>query len=110
MRRIIIAIAALTFAAGAAADEMATPEEAKAMSEKAQAAVNERGAEDAFAAFAEEDGEFQNKDLYVFCMDTDGVMLSHPIKPDLVGKNLLDFDKYGDQLFKDMIEVAQEDG
>lgn len=94
----------------AVAAEMATPEEAKAMSEKAQAAVNDMGRDKAFAAFAADDGGFKDKDLYVFCMDTDGVMLSHAMKPELVGKNLLDFNKYGDELFKDMIKVATTSG
>lgn len=111
MKKTIIAVAALALTAGTAlADEMATPDEAKAMSEKAQGAVNEMGREDAFAAFAAEDGGFREKDLYVFCMDMDGVMLSHAIKPELVGKNLLDFNKYGDQLFKNMIAVAKAEG
>ncbi|NEV62537.1 histidine kinase [Thiorhodococcus minor] len=91
----------------AVASEMATPDEAKAMSQKAQAAVNEMGSETAFVAFAADDGGFKEKDLYVFCMDMDGVMLSHAMKPELVGKNLLDFNKYGDELFKEMIEVAK---
>jgi cytochrome c len=64
-------------------------------------------AEPAFAAFAADDGGFKDKDLYVFCMDMDGVMLFHAVKPELVGKNLLDFNKYGDELFKDMIKAAQ---
>lgn len=94
----------------ALAEDMATPDEAKAMSQQAQAAVNAMDQDQAFAAFAAEDGDFQDKDLYVFCMDMDGVMLSHAVKPELAGKNLLDFDKYGDQLFKDMIAVAQDKG
>jgi cytochrome c len=76
--------------------------------------ATERGQRDgrgaAFAAFAADDGGFKDKDLYVFCMDMDGVMLSHAVKPELVGKNLLDFNKYGDELFKDMIKVAQDSG
>jgi signal transduction histidine kinase len=36
-------------------------------------------------------------------MDMDGKMLAHPLKPELVGKNLIDFNKYGDTLFKNMI-------
>ena len=91
-----------------AADEMATPDEAKAMSEKAAALVNEKG-NDAFAAFAAEDGEFIAKDLYVFCMDLEGNMLSHAKKPELVGKNLIEFDKYGDKLFENMISTAKSD-
>jgi cytochrome c len=110
MNKLIAAAAALAFAGAAVAEDMATPEEAKAMSEKAQNAVNELGAEPAFAAFAADDGGFKEKDLYVFCMDMEGVMLSHAVKPELVGKNLLDFNKYGDELFKDMIKVAQESG
>ncbi len=110
MKKIIAAAVALTFAGIVMADDMATPDEAKAMSQKAQAAVNEMGADDAFAAFAADDGGFKDKDLYVFCMDMDGVMLSHAVKPELVGKNLLDFNKYGDELFKNMVKVAQDSG
>lgn len=88
--------------------EMGTEDEAKAMSEAAAALVNEQG-EAAFETFAEE-GDYQTKDLYVFCMDMEGKMLSHPKKPELVGQNLLDFDKYGDKLFQDMIAVANTEG
>ena len=94
----------------AIAGDMASPDEAKAMSQKAQAAVNEMGGDKAFAMFAADDGGFKEKDLYVFCMDLEGVMLSHAMKPELVGKNLLDFNKYGDELFKNMIAVAKSSG
>ena len=46
----------------------------------------------------------------MFCMDMDGVMLSHAVKPELVGKNLLTFNKYGDELFKNMIATAKASG
>lgn len=92
------------------AAEMATPEEAQAMSEKAAAAVDSMGKDKAFAAFTDAAGGFQAKDLYVFCMDMEGVMLSHAKKPELVGKNLLEFNKYGDFLFKNMVDLAKKDG
>jgi methyl-accepting chemotaxis protein len=114
LRRITTKTLAITaaglFASAALAQDMATPDEAKAMSQQAQAAVNALGSEAAFAAFAAEDGDFRDRDLYVFCMDMDGVMLSHAIKPDLVGQNLLDFNKYGDELFKAMIATAKDPG
>ena len=101
----------LCAAAGlASAQDMGTPDEAKAMSEKAQAAVNEMGKDKAFAEFADENGPFRDKDLYVFCMDMDGVMLFHPLKPELEGKNLKDFDKYGDKLFQNMIDTVKDKG
>jgi len=98
---------AMSLTAGAA--DMATPDEAKAMSEEAAALVNQTG-EAAFVTFSAEDGGFITKDLYVFCMDLDGKMLSHAKKPDLVGKNLKDYNKYGDLLFQDMIAVASSSG
>ena len=110
MNKILTTIAAFAFSGAVMSDEMATPDEAKAMSERAQAAVNEMGSEKAFAAFAAESGDFRDKDLYVFCMDMEGVMLSHPVKPQLIGKNLIAFDKYGDLLFQDMIAVAKDPG
>jgi cytochrome c len=110
MRKVLLAAAATILMGNAVAADMASTDEAKAMSQKAQAAVNEMGSEKAFAAFAAPDGGFQDRDLYVFCMDMEGVMLSHAIKPELVGKNLLDFDKYGDELFKNMIAVASSSG
>ncbi len=112
MKKTLIAFAVATSAAllGATtqAADMATPDEAKAMSQKAQAAVNEMGKDKAFAAFAAPDGGFKEKDLYVFCMDMDGVMIAHAVKPELVGKNLLDFNKYGDTLFKNMVAKVKE--
>jgi cytochrome c len=68
------------------------------------------GKDKAYAAFANPTGEFQNKDLYVFCMDMNGVMLFHPKKSGLLGKNLIGFNKYGDELFKEMVEVAKKNG
>jgi cytochrome c len=110
MQKMIFAILGVGLISLAVAGEMATPDEAKAMSEKAQTAVNEMGSEKAFAAFADPNGGFQEKDLYVFCMDNEGVMLSHPKKPKLVGKNLKDFNKYGDLLFQEMITVSTGPG
>lgn len=110
MRKTLFAIALTALAMPLLAADMGTPDEAKAMSEKAQATVNEMGREKAFATFSAEDGGFREKDLYVFCMDMDGGMLSHPVKPNLVGKNLIDFNKYGDELFKAMVAVANDKG
>ncbi|WP_078120337.1 cache domain-containing protein [Thiosocius teredinicola] len=110
MKKKIIACATMLVMNAAWAVQMGTPDEAKALSEKAQATVNEMGQEKAFALFAAEDSGFRNKDLYVFCMDMQGTMLSHPVKPELVGQNLLGFNKYGDELFKNMIGVAGDNG
>jgi cytochrome c len=110
MRHIAFGMLAILLAGSACAGEMATPEEAKAMSLKARAAVNEMGRGKAFAAFADPNGGFRDRDLYVFCIDMDGVLLLQPIKPELVGKNMFNFNKYGDLLFQDMIALAKNSG
>ncbi len=110
MYRYVLASVLLLLGVGVSAQEMATPAEAKALSEQAQALVNQHGREQAFAAFADESSVYQTKDLYVFCMDFDGVMISHPLKPQLIGKNLFEFNQYGEPLFQEMIEVAKTKG
>jgi signal transduction histidine kinase len=110
MKQVSSGILAVALAASASAGNMATPEEAKAMSLKARAAINEMGREKAFSTFADPNGAFRDRDLYVFCIDMEGVLLSQPIKPELVGKNMFNFNKYGDLLFQDMIAVAQTSG
>lgn len=110
MNRLLTAIVGFGLAGAVLAGDMATPDQAKALSQKAKAAVAEMGKDKAFAVFADANGGYQEMDLYVFCMDLDGVMLSHAKKPELVGKNLLEFNKYGDFLFKDMVAVAKGSG
>lgn len=110
MRHVMFATLGAVLAGSVSAGSMATPEEARAMSLRAKVAVDEMGREKAFLAFADPNGEFRDRDLYVFCIDMQGTLLSQPIKPELVGKNMFNFDKYGDLLFQDMIAVAQASG
>lgn len=72
MRMVLFTALAATAAGSVYASDMATPEEARAMSLKAQAAVTAMGREKAFAAFADPNGDFRDRDLYVFCIDMDG--------------------------------------
>ena len=72
---------AIVMAGPVCATDMGTPDEARAMSLEARSAVNEIGREKAFAAFGDPDGEYRDRDLYVFCIDMEGVLLSQPIKP-----------------------------
>jgi len=110
MRYISSGMLAVFLAGTVSASNMATPQEARAMSLQARVAVNEMGREKAFSVFADPNGAFRDRDLYVFCIDMEGVLLSQPIKPELVGRNMFDFNKYGDLLFQDMIAVARESG
>ena len=48
---------------------------------------------------------------YFWINDFNGVIIMHPIKPQLDGKNLINFkDKAGNRLFYDMVQVCKEKG
>jgi cytochrome c len=69
----------------------ATPEQAKALSERAAAYIVQVGEAKAFADFTRPDGGFVDGELYVFCYDREGVNKAHGANPLFVGKNLLHF-------------------
>jgi signal transduction histidine kinase len=98
----------LGFAAGAGAQELASPAEAEAMFDRAMTLVEEQGLEAAREAFNEPEGEFVDRDLYVFCIDYDGVRTAFGINPAHVGRNVMELqDREGRPIVAGMIEVAQ---
>jgi signal transduction histidine kinase len=95
------ALAAFTVSAG----EFGTAAEAKAMLEKAAAALKADKAA-ALAKFTKGEGGFKDRDLYPFCGGPDGNFTAHPT---LVGKSLKDLkDKAGKPLGEEMYKVAKE--
>jgi signal transduction histidine kinase len=88
-----------------AADEYGTPAEAKAMLEKAVAAVKQ-DEQKALAMFSKGEGGFKDKDLYPYCGGADGNFTAHPT---LVGKSLRDLqDKSGSAFGKEIYASAQD--
>ncbi len=97
----IMAVATLV----AAQAQFGTAAEAKAMLEKAVAAVKADKAK-ALAMFAKGEGGFKDRDLYPFCGGPDGNFTAHPT---LTGKSLKELnDKAGKVLGAEMYKVAQE--
>lgn len=97
----IIAAAAFT---GAAA-EFGTAAEAKAMLEKAVAALKADKA-GALAKFTKGEGGFKDRDLYPFCGGPDGMFTAHPT---LVGKSLRQLkDRAGKPLGEEIYKAAGE--
>ena len=85
--RILAALAVLFLVAVPAwAQEYGTPAEAKAMLEKAVAALKVDQAK-ALQMFTKGEGGFRDKDLYPYCGGPDGNFTAHPT---LVGKSLKD--------------------
>jgi cytochrome c len=110
----LVVLAGLCLAASVFA-ESATKAECIAKSKEAAKMVSEKGQDAAVQEINKKDGKFVWKDTYVFMMDLKGNMLAHPMKPDLVGKNLMgatDKAAKGQEklLFKEFVELAQTKG
>jgi signal transduction histidine kinase len=99
----------ITASAGIAAGESGTAEEAKAMLERAVAAIkaDEAAALSAFTAGTE---GFKDRDLYVFCGDaTDGLITANGANSALIGQSMRDIkDKAGKAIGKEFYPVATE--
>jgi len=88
------------------AAESGTAAEAKAMLERAVAALKANQS-DALAKFQKGEGGFKDRDLYVFCFGPDGTWSAHP---ELKGKMVKDWvDAVGKRPGQEMIKAAQED-
>ena len=73
--------------------------------------VKEKGPEYSLKVFSASKGPFIDKELYVFACSMDNVMLAHPYKRELIGKNVNEFqDVKGDLLFQEFKKVAQNGG
>jgi signal transduction histidine kinase len=98
-------VGALATSAAWAAGEFGTADEAKAMLNKASAAVKADKAA-ALAQFAKGEGGFKDRDLYPFCGGPDGNFTAHPT---LNGKSLKDLkDKSGKALGEEIYATAKE--
>lgn len=82
---------ALLLAPVAFAADHATPDEAKAMAIKAAEYLQSAGPDKAFAEFDAKDGPWHDRDLYVYVLNTSGVMVAHGTNPGLIGKSVLEF-------------------
>ena len=95
---------------GIAAGEGGTAEEAKAMLERAVAAVEADEAA-ALAAFTAGTDGFRDRDLYVGCSSAaDGTVTAHGADPTLVGRNIYELtDAAGKKFGEEIHAVAMED-
>jgi Single Cache domain 2 len=106
--RIVCAFAMLTLAAVPAfAQQYGTPAEAKAMLEKAVAALKADKAK-ALQMFTKGEDGFKEKDLYVYCGGPDGNFTAHPTLVGTSLKDLTDKSTPPKPLGKEIYSNAQE--
>ena len=106
----LVVMAGVVFAASVMA-ESATKEECVAKCKEAAQLITEKGMDAAFQELQKKDGKFVWKDSYVYVLDFTGTHLTHPLRPDSVGKNVLEA-KLPDGRFivKELIEMAKAKG
>lgn len=104
MRKLVLSLFC-TLSLTAHAGEFGTADEAKAMLEKAVAAVKADKAS-ALEKFTKGEGGFKDRDLYPFCGGPDGNFTAHP---KLVGQSMKGLkDKAGKAIGEDFYKVAAE--
>ena len=107
----LVALAMIGIHFGAVAASTGTPDEAKAMVERAVKLLEAEGKDKAFAAFNDPAGKFVDRDLYVFVINHEGVTVSHGANKALIGKSLINLkDADGKAFIQDMIATAKGAG
>jgi signal transduction histidine kinase len=114
LKKVVILIAVLlaagtTQAIVAAGPESATPDEAVAKVREAVKFLHDKGAS-GYAEFNNSAGRWVWKDSYVFVYDCRlDKMVAHPIRPDLVGRSIMQIkDNSGKLLFQDLCKAGAE--
>jgi Single Cache domain 2 len=99
-------VAVLGFLTAAFAADYSTADEARAMLDKAVAAVKADKAK-ALDMFQKGEGGFEHRDLYVWCANaSDGILTAHPINK---GKELRDIEgKHGAPFGQEIVQTATE--
>lgn len=109
---LLISLVAVFIMDTAIAMEKATKEECMAKCKQAADMVKEKGLEATLKVLMDKTGPFVWKDTYIFCIDIEKqANIAHPIKPKLVGKNLMHVkDVNGVLFFAEFINMARGKG
>ena len=110
-RLLTLGLAATVIGRNARAAEQATPEEAKALAERAAAHFKEVGAEKAIADFSDAAGGYVDRELFVVVYDPDRRVIGSYGVPALRGKDAATLkDVEGKEFGKEIIQVAKSPG
>ncbi len=109
---LVISLVTVFIMGRAIAMEKATKEECMAKCKQAADMVKEKGLDETLAVLMDKNGPFVWKDTYVFCIDIEKqANIAHPIKPKLIGKNLMHVkDVNGTMFFAEFVNLAKGEG
>jgi signal transduction histidine kinase len=79
-----------------------------ALVEDAAGLIETKG-DEAFKEFAKKDSKWFNADYYLFAYTIDGTTVFHPVRPDLVGQNVMDLkDMNGKQIIRQITNIGRQ--
>jgi len=106
---LMIAVPAIVQPAFAQKAERASMDEAKAMATKAAVYARDHGRGEGVKAFMAPGGQWHDRDLYVFMLDSKGVSLANSASPSMVGKDRSELqDVSGKYFVKEFLKVKAE--
>ena len=89
--------------------DLATPDEAKAMALAAAEFLDKSGPETAFAEFSSPDSQFRDRELYVFVVDGQGIARAHGADPSQIDRSVIDLtDIDGVPFVRRMLTIKDE--
>jgi cytochrome c len=90
------------------AADKGSKEEAVALVHKAIAFYKANGKDKAFAEVSNKSGQFVDRDMYVYILDTNGMMMAHGANEKLIGKDLNNLKDADGKLFaQELIGLAK---
>lgn len=105
---VVALLVSLLFVVPARADKDA---DCQMLVENAVAFVREKGLDYAIRVFSARKSPFIDGEMYIFALSMDNVMLAHPYRPDLIGKDQSGtLDTTGKPLFAAFKQVAENGG
>jgi hypothetical protein len=107
---IVLLVCWILFPSQGNAQEKATPEEVVSKIHEAVSYLSQAG-EEGLESFNERSGPWVFKDTYAFVFDcSQGTIIAHPIRPKLVGKNLMGLkDIKGNYFFVQLCEASKKE-
>lgn len=105
---IIGACLSIGLVAGSFAADKGTKDEAVALARKAIAYYKANGKDKAFTEISNKSGQFIDRDMYVYVLDTNGIMMAHGANEKLIGKELSQLKDADGKLFaQELIALAK---
>ncbi|TAN41895.1 MAG: histidine kinase [Nitrospirae bacterium] len=108
---VLLSLFILNLNVAISAEQRGTAKEAETLVKKAISFLKANGKAKAFAEFGNKQGQFVDRDLYIFVYDLNGKCLAHGQNPKMVGNDLIDMKDPDGKLFvKERVEIAKTKG